>query len=456
MAYDNRDSIDFGREKIPRLFRMIFVPTLLGMLADVAFVLTDGIFVGHGIGSAGLASINLVAPTMMVLTGLGVMFGMGASIVAAIHMAKGNIKAARINVTQAFISSILIALVIIALFYACPNTILRLLGVSEELSAPAREYFLWFVPTCFFIMIEIVGSFVIRLDGSPKYSMLATIVPSIVNIVLDWTFIFPCGMGLMGAALATDIGTMTGTAMIFHYMFRRKKTLGFYRLKTTKTSLRLSLRNTGYMARVGFPGLIGEAAVSVMILAGNLSFGRHLGDPGIAAFSVICYILPLVINIYIAVSAAAQPIISYNYGAGDMQRARQTLWFSCAMSVIFSGAVLVVFALVPESIISVFLATDDRAFFHAASGLPIFAVGFLPMAYNLSVIGYLQSIERSTLSVILTLLRGFVLVVAAFMWLPLAIGNAGLWTAVPASEFITALISTAIYFGTRKRITSEA
>ena len=100
--YDNRDRIDFAHMNIGKLFASLFFPTLLGMLFSMAFIFTDGIFVGHGIGSHGLAAINLVGPMMMLINGLGMMLGMGASVVAAIHLAHGNIKAARINVTQAF------------------------------------------------------------------------------------------------------------------------------------------------------------------------------------------------------------------------------------------------------------------------------------------------------------------------------------------------------------------
>ena len=442
MAFDNRDKIDFGKERIPRLFRLIFIPTLLGMIADVAFILTDGIFVGNGIGPQGLASINLIAPTMMLLTGLGVMFGMGCGILAAIQMAKGNLKLARIYVTQVFLSSILLALLVVALFYADAERVLSILGVPPSLSDSAMEYFLWFVPTCFFIMISIVGSFIIRLDGDPLYSMYTTVVPAITNILLDWLFIFPFGWGLKGAALATDIGSLLGAAMTFHYMFFRRRTLGFYPLKFSRTSLCLWLRNTWYMVRVGFPGLVGEMAVSVMILAGNISFGTHLKDAGITAFSVICYIFPLVLNVYIAATAAAQPIMSFNYGTGNGKRVRGALWFSTAVSMVFSIIVIAAFFIFPEKIISIFLKAGSDAYEMAVYGLPLFALGFIPMAYNLSVICFLQSIERSTVSTLLTLLRGIVLVVIFFRWLPSLIGTGGLWVSIPVSESVTALFCT--------------
>jgi Na+-driven multidrug efflux pump len=441
MAFDNRDSIDFGKERIPKLFRTIFIPTLIGMLADVIFLLTDGIFVGHGIGPDGLACINLVCPAMMLITGLGVMFGMGGSVVAAIHLAKENEKAARINVTQALGASILLSLLVVIILYSFPEKMLSLMGVSQELMAPAKEYFLWFIPTCFFIMIQIVGSFIIRLDGSPKYSMLATVIPSVINIILDFVFIFPCHLGLHGAALATDIGTSVGAIMVLVYMFAMADKLKLYHVKMTLTSLRLTLRNVGYMIKVGFSGFIGEFAISMMILAGNLSFGRYLGDVGIAAYSVICYIYPVVINIYIAVSASAQPIISFNHGAEQEERVGNTFRFSVGFSLAFAAIVALIFTLFSSAIIAVFLERGSETFLLASKGLPLFATGFIFTAFNISSVGYFQSVEKSLQSIILTLMRGFLFIIAAFMLIPKIAGTPGLWLAVPAAEMLTTVFA---------------
>ena len=203
---DNRDSIDFSSNNIQRLFASIFFPTMLGMLFSMAFLITDGIFVGHGIGAHGLAAINLIGPMMMLVNGLGMMIGGGASVVAAIHLSQGNEKAARINTTQAFGTGLLLVVLVSIGCYVFPNTVLHLLGASGELLPYAREYYLWFMPSCIFSMAGNIAMFVIRLDGSPRYAMMINVVISVVNGVLDYVFIFPCGWGLMGAALATDIG----------------------------------------------------------------------------------------------------------------------------------------------------------------------------------------------------------------------------------------------------------
>lgn len=441
MAFDNRDSIDFGEEKIPRLFNSLFIPTLLGMIFDVTFILTDGIFVGHGVGADGLASVNLACPLLMVMTGIAMMFGVGGSVVAAIHLSKNNVKAARINITQAFTGSAIIALAIVVLLYSAPEFFLGLLGTSPELMPMTRTYLLWFIPACLFIAIQIVGSFIIRLDGSPKYSMAAIIIPSILNIGLDYVFIFPLEMGLKGAALATSIGYGIGAAMTLLYIFRFAARLKIYKLKYTRTALRLGCRNIGYIMKLGFAAFLGEFGSSVMQISGNLMFGKYIGDTGIAAFSVICYLMPVLINVYYSVSTAAQPIMSYNFGADRQERVTSTFKFSLFVSVAFSLCVTVVAVTFAPAIVSLFLPSGSEAFSIASRGLPIFATCFVLMGFNITTIGYLQSIKRSLNATILVSLRGFIILIAAFAALPPLIGQTGLWLACPVTEAITAVVS---------------
>ncbi len=440
MNHDNRDNIDFGNGDVKRLFGTIFVPTLLGMLFNMAFILTDGIFVGHGIGANGLASINLIAPIMMLVNGAGAMMGIGASVVAAIHLSKENTKAARINVTQAFIASCVVGLLMGLVLYTFPNSVLHILGVSNTLHESTKEYYLWFIPTCLLFLIETLGMFVIRLDGSPRYAMMANIIPAVVNIVLDFTFIFPCHMGLRGAALATDFGGLVGVAMVAYYMLFRVNTLKLYGLKFSKTSLTLSLRNVGYMVKVGFSGLVGEVAVSIMMLMGNIMFAHAVGDQGVAAWSVACYIFPLIYMVYLAISQSAQPIISFNYGIGQQERVTKTFRHSLVIA-FASGLLFTIFMVsAPRVVIGAFLDYSAEAFPIAVHGISLFALGFVFTGINIGCIGYLQSVERSNSATLFMIIRGIVLPVLLFVALPNIWGVDGLWLSIPIAEVITMIV----------------
>lgn len=448
--FDNRDNIDFAHTDIRHLFTSIFFPTLLGMLFNMAFIFTDGIFVGHGIGSHGLAAINLICPIMILINGLGMMLGVGASVVGAIHLSHNNNKAARINITQAFITGISLSVLVGAICYLFPKTILTLLGVDGSLYPYAWEYYLWFMPTCLFNMITSIGLFAIRLDGAPNYAMLSNIIPAIINGILDYIFIFPVNWGLMGASLATDIGGFVGTCMVIYYMCFKAKTLQFYKLKRTMTSLRLALRNIGYMVKVGVPGLIGEVAVSVMILTGNILFIRYLGDDGVAAYSIACYLFPLVFMIYNAVAQSAQPIISFNHGAGERNRVFRTLRFSLFVASMLGVLVSVLFFFFSPALVSCFLNSDAPAYTIAAQGLPYYAIGFIFMAVNVCMVGFFQSIEKAGIAILFTLLRGVIFLIVFFILLPKLLGTVGLWLAIPFAECATTL-AIVIYNLTRQR-----
>lgn len=440
MAFDNRDSIDFAKTKISKLFTSIFFPTLLGMVFSIAFLLTDGIFIGNGVGSDGLACINLVAPIMLFSSATGMMLAVGSSVVAAIHLSKGNEKAARINVTQSIWTAVVLFIVICVVMYAFPNSILRLLGTTEHLMPMAREYYLWFLPTCLFSMLQAIGSFTIRLDGSPKYAMSMNIVASVTNVILDYTFIFPMKWGLMGAALATDIGSFVAVAMFAYYMLRKAKVLKWYRLKMTITSIRLALRNVGYMVKVGFSGFINEFSIAAMMIAGNYMFVHYLGEDGVAAFSVACYLFPVIFMIDNSVAQSAQPIISYNHGCGNYSRVKKAFIFSILASIACGIVIMAILNIFCSPVISAFLHRGSNAFEIARSGFPYFTTGFIFFAINITIIGYYQSIEKATRATIFTILRGVALPVAFFLLLPNMLSIRGLWLAVPAAELTTTIV----------------
>ena len=205
-----RDRIDFGSMNIPVLFRKIFFPTLLGMVCMACITIADGIFVGRGVGSDALAAVNIVAPIFMVTTGIGLLFGVGSSVVASVHLSQRKVKAANINITQALLVSLLLMAAGISLVMLFNKQTAYMLGSSDQLLPLVLEYMNWIVPFSIFSMLANIGMFMIRLDGSPKFAMLCNVVPALINVVLDYVFVFPMQMGLTGAALATALAEVAG------------------------------------------------------------------------------------------------------------------------------------------------------------------------------------------------------------------------------------------------------
>ncbi|MDE6783293.1 MAG: MATE family efflux transporter, partial [Paramuribaculum sp.] len=315
-----RDSIDLGKVKIPRLFRIYFIPTLLGMLSLCAVTATDGIFVGQGVGSDGLAAVNIcIAPTMVIM-GISLMLGVGCSVVSSIHLANDNVKAARLNITQALAVVTIIVLAFLATTLVSPAATGRMLGSSETLLPLVTDYMPWIFVACLFQAWCGIGLFVVRLDGSPSYAMWCNVLPGLLNVALDYVMIFPMQMGVRGAAIATCISCAVGGLMVMCYLGWMADTLRIIRLKLSSKSLRLTLRNIGYQCKIGISALLGEATMGMLMLMGNLVFMHYIGDDGVGAFSIACYYCPFAFMIGNAIAQSAQPIISYYYGLGSKSR----------------------------------------------------------------------------------------------------------------------------------------
>lgn len=444
-----RDALNLATEPVAALFRRFFVPTLLGMVSISLVTVADGVFVGHGVGSDGIAAINICIPLFMLFTGLGLMAGAGCSVVASIHLARGKVKAARINVTQALLFVTLCTLVPSAAVLAAPQVTARLLGASQHLLPATVDYLRWFVPGIVFQMWISVGLFVVRLDGAPRLAMWCSVVSAAVNVVLDWFFIFPLGWGVMGAALASTLSIFIGGGMVVGYLLFRARTLRLYALKASRKSLRLTLRNVGYQCRIGSSAMLGEATMAVLMFTGNRVFMHYLGDAGVGAFGIACYYAPFVFMLGNAVAQSAQPIISYNFGAalgGRVAAAQRVALLTAAGC---GAVVAAAFVVSPRMLVGLFLPLSDAAARIAVEGFPLFAAGVVCFVVNLTVIGYYQSLERVRPATAFALLRGFLFLVPAFVCLPRLLGTPGIWLAMPLSETLT-LLAIGIYAVSRK------
>ena len=440
-----RDSIDYKGTAVGKLFRRFLFPTVMGMVFSAVFVITDGIFVGRGIGSDALAAVNLTAPLFTLGTGLGLMFGMGGSVVASVNLAQGKRRVAQINITQSLVIPALLIALLSALLIHCHKPLLLLLGTPPELMVPAREYLVWFTLFLAPLAVFNILMFIVRLDGAPRFAMACNIMAACINIVLDYLFIFEFGWGLAGAAIATGIGYIVGSGVMLRYMLRSSRTLHFVKLKTSYKSLRLTARNLGYMTYIGFPALLSELAISCLMIVGNYTFIRYIGKDGVAAYSIACYIFPIIFMVYNAIGQSAQPILSYNFGAGNGARVRKAFRLALLTAVAAGLGFFGLTALFSRWIVAMFIDSSCPACAIAVRGLPLFASGFVFFAVNIVSIGYFQSVERPRPAMAVTVLRGFVFMAACFFGLPLLLGVEGIWLAVPLAEALTFAVVAAIY-----------
>lgn len=447
-----KDVIDLGSSNVFTLFRKYFIPTLLGMLSISAVTAIDGILVGHGVGSDGIAAVNICIPVLMVFTGIGLMSGVGASVIASIKLSKGKQKSARLNITQSLIFVTVIGIIPSILMMAFPSATAQFLGASEHLTPMVREYLLWFVPCLLFEMWCSVCLFIIRLDGAPKLAMMCNVIAAIITVILGWLFIFPFGWGLMGAAFASTIGILIASVISLTYLWKFANILKLFPIKRSLLDLRSFFINIGYQCRIGSSALMTEITLAMFMFVGNHIFAVYLGDDGIGAFGIACYYLPFVFMVGNAIAQSTQPIISYNFGLGNYKRVIDSERIALFTSVFCGIIATLAFSLFPHILVGLFVNSDNIAARLAIEGFPYFSLAFVFFIINLAVIGYYQSVEQVKPATLIALLRGFVFLVPSFILLPQVVGTNGAWLALCLSEALSTLAIVILFIANRKKL----
>ncbi|MDE6040314.1 MAG: MATE family efflux transporter [Muribaculaceae bacterium] len=433
MKKSEKTGLDYASGKIGSLFFKLFFPTLLGMLFTALITIVDGIFVGKGVGPDGIAAVNIIAPLYMVSTGIGLMLGIGASVVAGMDLAADNIKRAGRTVFQAFAIGTFAMVLIVAVTLLVPEWTAKFLGSSDHLVSLATDYLCWLMPGTIFLAWSCIGMMTIRLDGSPKYAMMCNVIPAIINIVGDYILIFPCGMGVKGAAIATAGSIVIGGLMAILY-FRRP-----YVLKLI-FSFQGWISGISRIVAIGSSAFVTEIAMSVMMITGNYVFMRYYGDAGVAAYSIACYLFPLMFMMSNAVAQSAQPIISFNFGAGAIERVQKTFLLSLSVAsfcgILVSGSIIYL----SGDIVALFIPLTSEAGILADLGLPVFALCAVFFALNIAFIGFFQSVGKALRAMLLTLLRGVIFLVPLFFVLPVIWPSLGMWAAIPVAEILTLVV----------------
>lgn len=432
-------ALDFDHMSPRRLFIKMFFPTLLGMFSGSVMNITDGIFVGQRVGSDALAAINIAAPIFMLVTGIALMFGIGASVRASIALAQNKTNEANREISLSLVVSIALVTILSAIVLLNLNTVAYLFGSTDRLLSLVKEYLFWVTLGMPFSCILFSGMFYVRLDGAPKFAMWCEIIGALLNIILDYLFIYPLGMGIMGAALASSISCFIGALLIIGYLLFKTKRIHLCNLHSIFTHGTHWIHTTWLQVRLGLSGFLGELAISLMLVLGNYVFSDLLGESGVAAYSIACYCSPLFFMISNAIAQSAQPIISYDYGARRWNRVRTTLKLVLTVAIICALVMTMGIILLNGPLVSLFINNDPITYELAIKGMPLFAVDLLFLAINVTMIGYFQSVKRGTWATLFTALRGYIFLFLCFILLPKIWGVTGAWLAIPVAEGITAI-----------------
>lgn len=415
----------------PGEFRRYAAPGVLGMIGISCYILADTFFVAKGTGSLGLAALNIAIPAYNLMNGLGLMVGVGGATHYSLCRAQGDAAEADRTFTHTLLLGLCIALlfVLTGTFGVVPLS--RLLGANAEtldMTAVYLRLLLCFAP--FFVTNNVMIAFV-RNDGEPGRAMAGMIAGSLFNIVFDWVFIFPCGLGMFGAALATGASPLVSLLVLSGHL--RRPSRGFH-LRRERLRPRLLPR----ICAPGLSSLVSELASGITLLLINLVLLRIAGNTAVAAYGVIANLALVESAIFTGLSTGVQPLISRSAEADRRRLLRWTVTTALAISALMYVLVFV-FA---SPITAVFNSEHDPALAACAvPGLRIYFAGFLAACINIIAAAYFSAAGQASRGFIISLVRSIIAIPPVLFALSALLGVTGVWLAFPAVEALACALS---------------
>ncbi len=408
------------------------IPSALAMFVSSLYTIIDGIFVGQGVGDSALAAVTIVMPLTIMLFGIATMFAVGGGALVSKNFGAGKDEQG-VNVFRQVFKFLLIISITIGLVLSIfSNTIVEILGATENIKPLAGEYLRYYAIFSIPNLIGIALNSFVRNDSRPKLAMISTISGAITNIVLDYVFIFKMGMGIKGAAIATGLGQIVTVYVVLHHFIGRKGKLSFGNVTLDKNII-------NEFIKIGLPSFLAESAFSVIVFVQNIAVVNILGETGLSAYSVINYITTNIYMVLLGVTFGAQPLISYNFGAKNSKNMLDVYKISNITAIIITGIFTAGCFKFGRNLIGIF-TSDANILNIAYNGLNLTNLGFFVVGLNLTTTVYYQAVENPKYSNIMCILRSVVFLPISVFVLANIMGVNGIWISLFVSEILSLIV----------------
>lgn len=419
------------QEKNRTLWRYI-IPSAGALCVTYLYNIIDGIFVGQGVGHLALAAVNITVPFITALVAISCLFAMGGSTVIAIRLGRGDKKGANDAFMTAFVMTLLLSAVLLLIGTLLPKQIALLCGSSRTILPMAEEYLFYYTLFSTPFLLSNCLSVFVRNDGAPGLAFAGMCIGAVTNIFLDWLFIFPLGMGLKGAAVASGFGQVLSFVILLSHFVRKK---GQLRIQRCPVSFGL----VGKICKRGVPECVSQLNTPVTALCYNWVLGNTLGDMGVSTFSVLSFIYSLANAILSGVAGGLQPLWGRAFGRKDKEELGGYFKTGIKINVTASAMIYVVLCMFRTPVVRLF--NGDPALVKMASkALPVFAFSFLFMSVNLLFTAYFYSTKQTVKSDVIAVSRGIVVKAPAIFLIPSVLGDGYVWCSAAAAEAVTLVI----------------
>lgn len=424
---------------VSTFFRYL-IPSLVGLIAMTSASLVDGIFIGNYVGVTALAAINLIIPILTLLTGVGIMMSIGGSVRGGKYLGESNTPAASAIFSKTLIVLALYGVAVLLLGFVFKEDLFTGLGASKELFPIMSEYYLVILPFLFVQLILVAMYFFIRLDDFPRLAAIALAVGALVNISLDYLFITVFEWGLAGAAFATGLSQVCSLLVMTIYFFSSARTLQF-------SLFQKNWREVFQAAYNGLSEFINEISGAIIAFICNWMLIQRVGIDGVAAITVVNYLLLLGFMMFFAISDSVQVMISQNFGAGNYERIRGFLQTSSLAIATLSLIFIAVLTSASEPLIYLFVDDQDSSEMVVLAKELVTYVWplFLFSGFNMLISGYLTAIHLPFQSGAIALCRSLILPAGLLIAFYYLLANHLFILALPVAEALTFILALLIF-----------
>ncbi len=436
----------FVEGKISKLLLKFSIPCVLSLLISALYNIVDQIFIGNSnVGTLGNTATSIVFPFTCLGLAFGLLLGDGTAAFMSLSMGKKENDKLSKSVGTGLIVGFIISAIYLLIAFPLLDKILTLFGAStEEALNASHEYAIWILIGMPF---SIMGNYlnpVIRADSSPKYSMISTIVGCLINIVLDYVFIYPLNMGLTGAALATALGQIATFIISFVYLFKPKSFKLKFKDLLVNWNILLNILKLGFSSFLTQISIVIITIVSMNMLAKYGALSKYGANDPQAIIGVIMKVFTIFVNIAVGIAAGSQPIVGYNYGANEFKRVKKIFKYIALSTFIVGIIATLLFQIIPVSIIKIFGSNSSNPELYLEFGEKGIRIYLLLIIFTLlqkitSI--FLQSIGSPVKSTILSLIRDVITFVPFTIVLPIFMGLDGVLWAAPCADIFGILFS---------------
>lgn len=414
--------------------------SILGQLGISCYIIADTFFISKGLGANGLTALNLAIPIYNFIFGCGLMLGVGGATKFSILKGMKHSKE-----TDEVYSNTLILTVVLSMFFVLigvfgAEKLALLLGADEvtlEMTATYLRWILTFAPA--FMLNEVLHCFV-RNDEAPNLVMFATLAGSFANIVFDYIFIFPMNLGILGAVLATGTAPVFSILIMLPHWLKKRNTFHF--IKTG-----ILWKNVSQITSLGFPSLLAQLSGGIVMIVFNMLILKQEGNAGVAAYGVVANISIVVTALYTGLAQGMQPLLSTYYGKNNPLQIRKIMGYGqIAMILLSAGMYGVLFVFAPQ-VTAVFNSEGNEVLQRIAEvGLKLYFTSNIFLGFNTVAATFFTSVEKALPAHILSLLRGFILIIPLAFVMSAVWGMNGIWLCFSVTEALTAMVGIFIYF----------